>query len=267
MKRFSFRLVLALVGAGVLGVASGKPLPASKQSPAQSIIDELNLIPRPGLFGFKMEFPAFTAAAVGPYRADYVSLAELKSLLKKDPSKYPLRSAVLKAIGTLQESTRWRVDTSFIAPLGPAASAAVLKEQKHLGANLFALERALEELEATGMDRDKEPSRRWQAHYDYVRTALKARLVFGYEYTYLLGQVRRDAMPDLAPGHAGWRLVPRKSLQITEPKMRKWDREVDAAWKRLEREHPRTPWETFAQRERISHRGLEWLPCWESEKR
>ena len=87
---------------------------------------------------------------------------------------------------------------------------------------------------------------------------LKARLVYIYEYTFLLGQIRRDDMPALDNGADGWRMGSRKKIQVTEPKAKKYAKEVEKAWKAIEKNYKDTPWAILAYREGLVALGLEW---------
>lgn len=262
MGKGYFRASVLLPGAIlIIAVAQAKPLRPGQRTPAQAIVDELNLIPRPGQFGFQeAPLPPFSVSSLEPYRADYESLQQLKTRIQKDPAKFALRAAVLKSVDILQASGQWQVDSVIAAPTGPQQKSAVLRKQKKLGADLYYLETGFEELQAAGTNRAREPSRRWQAHYDYILAVFEARIVFAYEYMYLLGRFRREEMPALVPGQTGWRLGPRPGLQITEGKVQRLHKDVEGRWRQIERDYPGTPWEVFAQRERISLRGLEWRP-------
>jgi hypothetical protein len=262
MKRTIF-LALVFATAAGLDPVEGKILPPGK-SRAQDIVSELKLIPRPGLFGYEeVPTPEFTPTALEPYKEDTVSLAELKKIVRKEPARYPLRAAVLEAITVLQESRQWQVHFFLRGPLGIPQKAFIRSEQLKLGADLFALEKVLEQGKKAGSERSREASRRWQAHYDFVLTALRARIVFGYEYSFALAQARREAMPGLFPGDAGWRLAPRPNLQIGEGKVKGLHKEAETGWQHIERAYPGTPWAFFARRERLSPHGLEWRPAQE----
>lgn len=257
------RAIFGVVIFPFLAIAAldARPLPSSSRSPADSILAELQTIPQPGYFGFHdAPLPPFVAKAIEAYQADYSSLEELKARLARDPSRHPLRAAVLNAAAALQRSAPAKVDVVISAPPRPSQKTAILKKQKQFGADLFYLEKALEQLHAAAIDREREPSRRWRAHYDYVLAAFQAHVVFAYEYQFMLGRFRREEMPPLVPGQTGWRLGPREKLQISEGKIVRLNKDLEERWPRIERDYPGTPWETFAQRQRISQRGLEWLP-------
>src|SRR4029078_7451595 len=62
---------------------------------------------------------------------------------------------------------------------------------------IVELTELLEELEKVGAKRGEEPSKRWQAHYDYILAELKARLALVHEYNTMLARVKRDELPSL----------------------------------------------------------------------
>jgi hypothetical protein len=105
---------------------------------------------------------------------------------------------------------------------------------------------------------EKETSKRWRANFDYTQARLKARIVYIYEYSYLLGQIRLDALPEA--GADGWRVGSRKKIQVTEPVAKKYAKEVASAWRDIQKNYPDTPWAVMAYRESMVTLGLEWRP-------
>ena len=102
-----------------------------------------------------------------------------------------------------------------------------------------------------------ETSKRWRAHFEFTRARLKQRLVYIYEYSYLLGQIRRDELPALDGGD-GWRVGSQKKIQVNEQKAKRYKKEADGAWKKIQKDYPETPWSVLAYRESLVALGLEW---------
>src|SRR5262249_10551339 len=121
-------------------------------------------------------------------------------------------------------------------------------------------EEALDELRAAARQRDREPSKRWQAHYDYVLARLLARLVVVYEYNHALGRLRKEELPLLGPGQVGWRLVPQAQVRFPEPRSRPAAREAAKLWEKIARDYPGTPWALVAEQELRLPPGLDWEP-------
>jgi predicted Zn finger-like uncharacterized protein len=215
-------------------------------------------------------FP-FSAETMKPYAADYHSLREI---LDK-PKDYPLRVAILKTAEALDRQgrlNRIRIGDkevsadSLIEKFRDSGSDAAVKksltrsQQDGPALMLVELQELLELMEKVGRNRDREPSKRWQAHYDYVLARLKMRMVYVNEYNVMIAKVKRDELPKLEPKlHNGWRLAAQE--KITSPKEVK-DLASDARklMTKLMQEHPGTPWEVLAKRERSTALGLVWQP-------
>jgi hypothetical protein len=242
------------------------PMPAGGVASAaqvRKILDELNLVPpiRPARDA-KDELtpetlPPFPAKTLEVYLVDYMALAEIE----QNPAKYPLRVAVLKAARVLrQNADKFRMKEVFNGNTSAQIKKQVLQEQVDPGKNILALKDALDDLKAAGADRGKEASKRWQANYDYVLARLESRLVYVYEYNYVLAQIRSDSLPPLVNGATGYRLGAKKKVGIPEPEVKDWVKEIDRTWQRLAKQHPNTPWAIVANRERMTALGLEWRP-------
>lgn len=260
-------VIIAPVLTFAAGWCLAKPLPTGKATIQQGILDELKQVPRPGPFAFQDaaldSSPAVSEKDLARYQADYGSWAELKKRLAKQPAKFALRRATLQAVDGLKEANKLGVKEKWeSASAKPQGKARVLEEQRRLAQVAFDLEEKMRELDEAGENRKQETSPRWQAHYDYVRMAYLARLIFMLEYNYALGDIRSDRMPELTPGAPGWRLVPAKKLRTTEARVKNWSREMDQLLDKIAEDHPNTPWAQLAQRERLSPRGLTWQAGW-----
>jgi hypothetical protein len=122
---------------------------------------------------------------------------------------------------------------------------------------LAELEQAEAELKAAGEERSKEPSKRWQAHYDYVHAQLVARIIYVQEYNLMLGKIRKDELPPLENGQTSYRLSSREKL--TSPtKYRDMLKDVKKMLAKVAKDHAGTPWELLAKRAQLTAVGLEW---------
>jgi hypothetical protein len=229
----------------------------------RSIVEELRLVPPvrsandPTSDISPEALPPFPAKALEPYLADYISV----DAIERNPAKYPLRVAVLKAAQILRENIdKVRMKEVFPGNNNAQVKQQVLREQVDPGKNILVLKEALEDLKKAGEERKKEKSKRWQANYDYVLARLESRLVYVYEYSYVLAQIRSDSLPPLENGATGYRLGAKKKVGIPEPEVKDWVKEIDRTWQRLAREHANTPWAIVANRERMTVLGLEWRP-------
>jgi hypothetical protein len=233
------------------------------------ILDEINRIPparafRPGgenLLNFAY-LPPFPAKKLQDYKADYASFVELTRKVTGNPKEFPLRAAVMDASQALRDNAKFKMKESLTSPGGPVSGKikeAFLRDQREPGIAIFELERALDKLNQAADERDKEPSRRWQAHYDYTKARLMSRLVYTYEYNFILAQVRSDSLPELNPRiHNGWRVGSRATVQIKEAKVKEMVKDIGKLWKKIMKQYPDSPWYIMARRESITALGLEW---------
>jgi Caspase domain len=213
----------------------------------------------------------YSADVLKSYVPDYGTVRELLEA----PEKYPLRVGVLKAVEVLERhgqgeilvgSTRKNVGVlreEFAGPANDAAKKTILKEQHDGPAAMYLeLEDSLKALEKLSEARkDQEKSKRWQAHYDYVLALTKARFAYVNEYNFVLAKIRKDELPPIDPKiHRGWRLAAVE--RMSSP--REVKDQADEAHKLLDRlikEHPGTPWEILAKRDRLTALGLIWQPA------
>ncbi|MFO0809274.1 MAG: caspase family protein [Gemmataceae bacterium] len=212
----------------------------------------------------------FQAKALEPFAADYKSIREFT----EQKGKYPLREAVLRAVDSLDRQGRLnkvkagsternadRLIEVFKGTTTDDIKKSMTKTQLDGPAlMLVELEEAHEALLKAEKERDKEPSKRWQAHLDYVLAQLEARMVYVHEYNTVIAKVKKDELPALDPKlHKGWRLA--ASERIQSPKDVK-DLASDSKKRlaKLVKEYPGTPWEVLAKRERSTTLGLAWQP-------
>ncbi len=190
--------------------------------------------------------PPFSAAVLEKYR--------------DDPNS-PLRQAVEKAMKVLTKQQAFLKNEHRGEGDDARIKMQILDYQKKEVAPVESdLSDALEELQKAGEDKDKEPSKRWRANYDYVLARLKARIAYVHEYNYIFGQIRKDGLPARDPKiHTGWRLASQEKLQ-SGAETRKLANEAKKIYENLAKKNPGTPWEILAKRELMTALGLEWKP-------
>ncbi|MCS6852335.1 MAG: caspase family protein [Gemmataceae bacterium] len=190
-------------------------------------------------------------------------LARLEAY-KADNEKTPFRMAIENARKVLNEQLSKRLREEFQIDFNgrtlPEAKFKdmVLEEQKRAGALFQELSDAHEELKKAGEERDKEPSKRWQANYDYMLARLEIQLAYLYEYQTLLGQMRKELPPRDPAKENGWRLVAKEKLETTEREFKAMLADARKNLDKLAKEHPGTPWEMLARRDRAMFQGLKW---------
>jgi hypothetical protein len=203
--------------------------------------------------------PAFPKKIMDFYTADYQTWDEVQSRVMKESDRYPLRAAVLQAKKAMDESEKLALIKDLPGPINEKAKAMYLDLQKPAGMTIFELESALAVMEEAAQKRDQEPSKRWQAHFDYTMARLQARLIYINEYNYILGDIRADRLPALEGDNSGWELGFRQKLSTNENKVKTMSRELARLWKKIGDEHPNTPWALLAKREAIYAMGLQWV--------
>jgi hypothetical protein len=134
--------------------------------------------------------------------------------------------------------------------------AQILKDEKDVARILYKLEETQKELEEMAEERDKEP-KRWQANYDFVLARVKAELAYLIEYQSLLGQMRKEFPPRDPSVHGGWKLASSPTMQ-GESSGKKLAKSARETLDKIIKEHPGTPWEVLAKREKLTSLGLEW---------
>lgn len=247
------RLIVAAV------VVLGWSAPATRAQPAKPkapsakdigeslpVLEELGLPPADGL-------PAKLPEA---YRPDLITAADVR----RDPMRYPLRAAVLDAVDVLRDAralpTAASVRTEDLTDKGKKA---VVERQQAAARLILRLEEAIAALDALADARKKEPSRRWQAHFDYAAAALRLQLAGAHEYNFALGHVRTDSLPKLDPdgGQNGWRLVPAEKM-LSRKDVRDVAEAGREAMARVRKDHPDTTWAALARRDAAANLGLRW---------
>jgi hypothetical protein len=193
-----------------------------------------------------------------PYRK------ELLDRYKPDARQSPFRKSVEEALQILSKSETKDLEMNEEMR---AQSGDELEQRKReivqiqrdkIGDAFINLSRAAEELESLREFRDRE-CKFWQANYDYVLARLYARQACILEYSVMLGQVRRDALPTLDwERQKGWRLTAKDKL--SDPDARELGDKAKKLLKEMIKEHQGTPWEVIARQEFGSPFGLMWVP-------
>jgi hypothetical protein len=210
--------------------------------------------------------PPFQAKALDDFKSTEPSFSLLENMkpekLEEYREKFPLRVAVTEAIKALNDNARFTMKESLTNPGGPITpqiKAQFLKDQEDPGVAAFFLKEALLKLKAAQKERDKEPSKRWQANFDYTLARMQARLVYTMDYNFVLAQVRGDSLPPLNNAiHNGWRIASRDKPQIKENEVKEMVKSIRKTWEKIKTDYPNTPWAVMARRESMTALGLEW---------
>jgi hypothetical protein len=200
---------------------------------------------------------AYRIADLKEYAPDYKSRIAYVSERQKSEFRRTLYDVIL--------ATKWRTsnDGSFYYPrhfkinpaeMVPAAQQAIGLSTERLNL-LLAIQAKLEKIQKL---RDREPEKRWQAHYDLMLAQVVAYQVKSYEYRACMeDMIKNPPKPKKMPtsdlvvewviDHSGERIAPKERT----------DKKIAEATKLLKEvidRHPRTPWADLAQDE--LNRGL-----------
>ena len=104
----------------------------------------------------------------------------------------------------------------FPAADGPEFKDAMANNQAIAERTAYTVDEALGPINAVAKLRDREKSRRWQAHYDLIRGRLLAMKVRCYEYNWACARMKKDPPKFSSPKSNAWRLVPDKAIQYSK---------------------------------------------------
>jgi hypothetical protein len=198
----------------------------------------------------------FDPVVMREYKPDWVSRSQYEANL--DPEKNPIRKAVLEAAQITQQQLPGQPSLRFPAADGPEFKEEMRKAQEVAARTAYTVDAALEPILRVTKGRDREPSRRWQAHFDLVRGRLLAMKVRCYEYNWACAKMKKDAPKFQKPDSNAWRLVPDEEIHYSD-KAAAAAAEAKSLLKRVVEEHPGTPWALLAQRELKDPFGFKWV--------
>lgn len=188
------------------------------------------------------------------YRPDWVSRQKYEQMIAKDP----VRMAVVKAGMIAQQNLPGQPSLTFPAAGTPEFKDAMRDNQVIAARILDTVNAALEPINAAAKFRDRETSRRWQAHYDLIRGRLMAMKVRCDEYNYICARMKRDAPKFQDAKSNAWRLKPDEYIH-DDAKARGNAKIAKEALERVIKEHPGTPWALLAQRDFKDPLGFKWM--------
>jgi hypothetical protein len=196
----------------------------------------------------------FDPVAMREYKPDWVSAAKYQA----EVSNHPLRQAVLMAAEITQQNNLPGMPSLFFPPVdGPEFKEAMEANQALAARTAYTVDAALEPINAAVKYRDRETSRRWQAHYDLIRGRLLASKVRTYEYNWACAKMKKDAPKFTRPDSNAWRLMPDTEVHFSD-KAAAAGKQAQDLLKKVITEHPNTPWALLAQRELRDPLGFKW---------
>jgi len=195
--------------------------------------------------------PPFWAKDLEKYKPDYPDLPTLKTML----AEKPLRRVVFDALELLDKHER-NLRMSFLAnPNVEVFRKEIMREQENLAIADQELFEFKEKLDKARSEFYEKETPRWRANFDLVYAQYLGRLALYREYNFVLGnKLRKDPTLQNPEKNNGWKIVPSDKMQQKET--RELARERDKVLERVLKEHPATPWQFLAERERATSLGL-----------
>jgi hypothetical protein len=196
----------------------------------------------------------FNPARMKEYKPDWVRRDQYEAALAKSP----LRQAIINAAQITQQRLPGMPALVFPPVESPNFKDVMATNQALAERTAYTVDEALGPINAVAKLRDRETSRRWQAHYDLARGRLLAMKVRCYEYNWACARLKKDPPKFTSPRANAWRLVPGSAVQYSE-KAAAAGRDAERLLHRVIQEHPETPWALLAQRELKDPFGFKWV--------
>jgi hypothetical protein len=196
----------------------------------------------------------FDPARMREYRPDWIRRDRYEEAVRRSP----LRQAVLNAAQITQQQLPGMPSLDFPPADSPEFKEAMARNQGIAERTAYTVEEALTPINAAAKLRDRETSRRWQAHYDLIRGRLLAMKVRCYEYNWACARMKRDMPKFSRPNSNAWQLVPDSTIQYSE-KAAAAAEEARNLLERVVQDHPDTPWALLARRELKDAFGFKWV--------
>jgi hypothetical protein len=197
-----------------------------------------------------------------PYRMrEYQPDWEARDRYEADVAASPLRKAVVHAAALTHRMKMLdaRTPTLEFPSLESPRFKEVLQSNQALADQVAVIvDEALGPITAAAKFRDREVSRRWQAHYDLIRGRLLAMKVRCYEYNWACARLVKDPPKFQNPRSNAWRLVPDETIRYSE-RATAAGKEAGELLRRVVEEHPDTPWALLAGRELKDPLGFRWV--------
>lgn len=196
----------------------------------------------------------FDPARMREYRPDWIPRARYE----KQIAGSSLRQAVLNAAQITQQNLPGMPSLRFPPADAPEFKDAMAVNQAIAERTAYTVDEALQPINRVAKLRDREPSRRWQAHYDLIRGRLLAMKVRCYEYNWACARMKKDPQKFTSPRSNAWQLAPDTSIRYSDKAVAA-AREAEALLRRVVNDHPATPWALLAQRELRDPLGFKWV--------
>jgi len=196
----------------------------------------------------------FDLARIKEYKPDWIPRAEYEKQIKHSP----LRQAVLNAAIITQQNLPGMPPRDFPPVDAPEFKEVMANYQGIAERTAYTVDEALGPIIKAEKYRDRESSRRWEAHFDLIRGRLLAMKVRCYEYNWACARMKKDPLKFTNPKSNAWKLEPDKAILFSKG-AEAAAREAETLLRRVVEDHPATPWALLAQRELENPFGFKWV--------
>ena len=197
----------------------------------------------------------FDPQAMREYKPDWLSKARYEA----EVENHPIRKAVIEAAMITQQNNLPGMPSLLFPPVDAPEFKEAMERNQALTARVqYTVDAALEPIAFVAKMRDRETSRRWQAHYDLIRGRLMAMKVRSYEYNMACARMKKDPQKFTKPNSNAWKLVPDAEIHASDKAADAGKQAVRLLEKVVE-QHPNTPWALLAQREKKDPLGFKWV--------
>jgi hypothetical protein len=199
----------------------------------------------------------FDPARMNEYHPDWVTRAKYEKMIENSP----LRQAVINAALITQQRLPGMPSLFFPSMDSPEFKDIMANNQAVAERTAYTVNEAIGPINAVAKLRDREPSRRWQAHYDLIRGRLLAMKVRCYEYNWACARLKKDPPKFSSPRSNAWRLVPDTAIRYSDAAVTA-AKEAEMLLHRVVNDHPATPWALLAERELKDPLGFKWVEAY-----
>ena len=197
--------------------------------------------------------PTFDYSIMRSYQPDYRPIRFLDSDIKQNQAKQAvIMAAQLSKVNSIPIPT-----LSFRADTDNVLRQQLTEAQKPLAVLDYQLNELMNILEKGVKDREKLKEPRWRASYDLAVGRVLAMRARSLGYNEMAAEMKSTPKKFETKENNHWRLVPSANIGagVTVKKLAK---QADEYLSRVINEHPGTPWEMLADRERQQPLGWEW---------
>lgn len=194
----------------------------------------------------------------GEHLREYRPELGTRTEYEKGLAEWPLRRALVQASSATQRTIQGAPGLVFPPVEDENFNRVMLQQQGQAAQWAYVVDAALVPMEKAAPLRDREPSRRWRAHYDLMRGRLLALRVRCVEYNSACAKLRKELPKFQKAGSNAWRLEPSDQI-VTGEKAQVAAKEAVALLEKVISEHPGTPWADLAGRELTAPFGFKWV--------